>query len=57
MKKDSGKWRDSKSRGKCIDYIAVDAAHAGSVKVSAARTVEDRLSSDHAPVTVTVDMR
>lgn len=57
MNKDSGKWRASKSRGKCIDYIAVDAAHAGSVEVSAARTVEDRISSDHAPVTVIVDVR
>lgn len=54
LKKDGSK---SSAYGTCIDYVAVDAAHAGSVKVFASRAVEDRLSSDHAPVTVIVDIR
>jgi endonuclease/exonuclease/phosphatase family metal-dependent hydrolase len=54
LKKDGSKSADY---GKCIDYVAVDAAHARSVKVLSARTVDDRLSSDHAPITVTVDLK
>ena len=38
----------------CIDYIAVDSAHAAKYKVSDARTVEERKASDHAPIVVTV---
>jgi endonuclease/exonuclease/phosphatase family metal-dependent hydrolase len=40
---------------RCIDFIAVDAAHASRYRISGARVVEDRRTSDHAPVRVTVD--
>lgn len=40
----------------CIDYIAVDNAHAQNCVVREARVVEDRRTSDHAPVVVTVEM-
>ena len=39
----------------CIDFIAVDAAHASKYKASDARVVEDRKTSDHAPIRVTLD--
>ena len=38
----------------CIDYIAVDSAHASEFKVCDARVVEERRASDHAPIVVTV---
>lgn len=38
----------------CIDYIAVDSAHASQFKPSDARVVEERKASDHAPIVVTV---
>lgn len=38
----------------CIDYIACDAAHAGSFGVVGAYVVEDRITSDHAPIVVTL---
>ena len=40
----------------CIDYIAVDAAHAEACLAYDGRVVEDRVTSDHAPVVVTVDI-
>ena len=39
----------------CIDYVACDAAHAGAFKVAEARVVEDRATSDHAPIVVTLE--
>ena len=36
----------------CIDYIAVDSAHADDVEVAEARVVNDRNTSDHAPIVV-----
>ena len=39
----------------CIDFIAVDAAHASKYKASDARVVEDRKTSDHVPIRVTLD--
>ena len=41
----------------CIDYIAVDSAHASQFKVSDVRVVEERRASDHAPIVVTVTRR
>lgn len=38
----------------CIDYIAVDAASASRFKTIARGVIEDRVSSDHAPIFVTV---
>jgi endonuclease/exonuclease/phosphatase family metal-dependent hydrolase len=38
----------------CIDYIAVDTPHATAYEILDARVVEDRTSSDHAPVLVTL---
>ena len=38
----------------CIDYIAVDSAHAGSFMVVDRDVILDRISSDHAPVKVTL---
>ena len=38
----------------CIDYIAVDSAHADSFKVVDRDVILDRISSDHAPVKVTL---
>lgn len=39
----------------CIDYIACDNAHAGAFKVLDAHVVEDRKTSDHAPIVVTLE--
>ena len=39
---------------RCIDYIAVDRAHAKDFCVVDTHVVEDRMTSDHAPVVVTV---
>lgn len=36
----------------CIDYIAIDAEHAKDWRVLDARVVEDRVTSDHAPILV-----
>ena len=38
----------------CIDYIAVDSAHAKEQLVADAYVVEDRFTSDHAPIMVAV---
>ena len=38
----------------CIDYVAVDAGHARDFKVVDTHVVEDRVTSDHAPVVATV---
>ncbi|MBO7721325.1 MAG: endonuclease/exonuclease/phosphatase family protein [Kiritimatiellae bacterium] len=38
----------------CIDYIAVDRAHAAEFSASDARVIDERVASDHAPVVVTV---
>ena len=38
----------------CIDYIAVDSAHAREFEVVDTHVVEDRSTSDHAPVVATV---
>ena len=48
--------KDPKAKLKdyCIDYIAVDTAHAKDFKVKNAKVVEDRKSSDHAPLVVTL---
>ena len=46
---------NGKKRGShCIDYIAVDSAHAAKFRASDARTIEERKASDHAPIVVTV---
>lgn len=37
----------------CIDYIACDCAHAPAFDVRDARVVEDRITSDHAPIVAT----
>ncbi len=42
---------------RCIDYIAVDSAHAGGFKVNEAHVVEDRVTSDHFPVFVSVSAK
>ena len=39
----------------CIDYVAVDNAHAASYRVLERGTVQDRTTSDHAPIYVTVE--
>ena len=39
-----------------IDYITVDSAHSGRVKVKKSRIVPDRETSDHKPVAVSVEM-
>ena len=41
-------------KGKCIDYIAVDTAHANAYEVLSSRVIEERLVSDHAPVVLEV---
>lgn len=46
--------RPSRSKGKCLDYVAVDSGHAGDWVVRSAEVVDDRISSDHAPICVTV---
>ena len=38
----------------CIDYIAMDSAHAREWKVVSRQTVKDETTSDHKPITVTV---
>ena len=38
----------------CIDYIAIDSAHAPDWKVVSRRTVKDETTSDHKPIVVTV---
>ena len=45
---------DKTAKKRCIDYIAVDSAHASHFSVSDARVVEDRVASDHAPTVATV---
>ena len=40
-----------------IDYIAVDSAHAAKVEVIASAVTEDRHTSDHAPISVTLKMK
>lgn len=37
----------------CIDYIACDRTHAAAFKVTDAHVVEDRVTSDHAPIVAT----
>ena len=41
---------------RCIDYVAVDSAHAGSFTVNDTHIVEDRDTSDHFPVFVSVSV-
>ena len=41
----------------CIDYIAVDSAHAQKFAVRDAHIVEDTMTSDHFPVSVTIEER
>lgn len=41
----------------CIDYIAVDSAHAPGMRVKGAHVVEDRVTSDHAPIVVSLEVR
>ena len=50
---DSDKFSDPE---KCIDYIAIDNASAPSCIVRSARVIEDRRTSDHAPVVATVEL-
>ena len=38
----------------CIDYIAVDTAHAGEVNVKETHVTEERIASDHNPVVATI---
>ena len=45
---------DGVSAGPCIDYIAVSSADAPSFDILSGGVVGDRLSSDHAPVVVTL---
>ena len=40
----------------CIDYIAVDSAHAGKVSVKSRRVKQGDFTSDHNPVFVTVEL-
>ncbi len=39
----------------CIDYIAIDSVHAPRWKVSGRKTIADEITSDHKPITVTVE--
>lgn len=41
---------------KCIDYIAVDAAHASSIKVISAEVIPEAMASDHQPVVVKIEL-
>ena len=41
----------------CIDYIAVDTAHAGAYEVASRRVIPDRMTSDHMPSVVDVVRR
>ena len=38
----------------CIDYIAIDSAHAPKWKVVERRTIQDSTTSDHKPIVVTI---
>ena len=38
----------------CIDYIAIDSAHAPKWKVVSRRTIPDQTTSDHKPIVVTI---
>ena len=38
----------------CIDYIAIDSAHAPQWKVVSRRTIPDEMTSDHKPIVVTI---
>ncbi len=48
---------ERKNVGCVIDYVAVDAAHALQVEVLATAVTEDRETSDHAPVSVTLRLK
>lgn len=48
---------DGKLKDVCIDYVAVDTAHAGVFAAKSPRVVEDRATSDHAPVVVEITRR
>ena len=39
----------------CIDYIAIDSAHAPKWKVVERRTIQDETTSDHKPIVVTIE--
>ena len=41
----------------CIDYVAVDRAHEKDVRVLSTSVIEDRLTSDHAPLEVELSLR
>lgn len=41
----------------CIDYVAVDTAHASSVEVLSAEVVAEPLASDHRPVLVSLSLK
>ena len=45
------------NRGNCIDYVAVDRAHADRVAVHESHVTQDFMTSDHAPVVVTVSIK
>lgn len=49
--------KERENSNHCIDYIAVDALHAGAFEVVDAQVVEERVASDHAPICVTVRRR
>ena len=44
-------------RGCMIDYVAVDRAHAAQVEVLETQVTEDRETSDHAPISVTLKLK
>lgn len=44
-------------RGCMIDYVAVDKAHAAQLEVLDTRVTEDRETSDHAPISVTLKLK
>ena len=48
---------ERKNVGCVIDYVAVDTAHAAQVEVLATAVTEDRETSDHAPVSVTLRLK
>ena len=52
---DGGTCPADKPRG-CIDYIAVDKAHADSVRVREAFVADEPLASDHRPVVVRLEL-
>lgn len=49
--------RERVNKGGVIDYIAVDTGHAAAVKVHASQVTEERWVSDHAPISVTVEIK